>query len=152
MKTMNPRLRSKEQVEDLVQEVLISIHRKRDLYDVNQPLLPWVYTIARYKLIDSLRAEKRRPECVEWVEKFDSISATEGSLLELEQAQQSETLLEGLSSNQKEILKLAKGEDVPLNEIAEKMEMSLSAVKVSVHRSLKFIRKRVGGKNDRSRH
>ena len=64
MGTMNPRMRSKEQVEDLVQDVLISIHKKRDLYSDELPFLPWVFAIARYRLIDSLRMEKRRPECV----------------------------------------------------------------------------------------
>lgn len=144
MKTMNPRLRSQEQVEDLVQEVLISIHKKRDLYDVNQPLLPWIYAIARYRLIDSLRMERRRPECVEWIEKFDAVSVVTSPILREEL--DGEELLEGLSTKQREILRLAKVEEVPLNEIAVKMDMSLSAVKVSVHRSLKFIQKRLGGK------
>ena len=142
MKSLNPRFRSSEQVEDLVQEVLITIHKKRDLYDVNQPLLPWVYTFARYKLIDSLRAEKRRPECVEWVEKFDALAVVHKPPIEEEV--QGEPLMEGLSGKQKEILRLAKVEEISLNEIAAQMEMSLSAVKVSIHRSLKFIRKRKG--------
>ena len=144
-KTMNPRLRSKEQVEDLVQEVLISIHKKRDLYDKKQPLLPWIYAIARYRLIDSLRAEKRRPECVEWIKNFDALFIVED--LPVEEGQEVEALLDGLPARQKEILRLAKVEEFSLNEIAEKMDMSLSAVKVSVHRSLKFIRKRMGGRS-----
>lgn len=144
MKTMNPRLRTQEQVEDLVQDVLISIHNKRDLYDVRQPLLPWVYAIARYRLIDSLRAEKRRPECVEWVEAFDVFASVENPPLALEEEQAGDALVEGLSSRQKEILRLAKVEGVSLSEIALKMDMSLSAVKVSVHRSLKLVRKRFG--------
>src|SRR5882724_4059501 len=41
--------------EDLVQEVLLAIHLKRHTYDTGELFTPWVYTIARYKLIDYLR-------------------------------------------------------------------------------------------------
>ena len=47
--------RPAEETEDLVQEALIVIHTQRHTYDPEQPLTPWVYAIARYKLIDHLR-------------------------------------------------------------------------------------------------
>src|SRR6201986_3822650 len=46
--------------EDLVQETLIAVHSRRATYDPGQPLTAWVYGIARYKLIDEFRREKRR--------------------------------------------------------------------------------------------
>src|SRR5215469_12722703 len=47
--------RSVADAEDLVQETLIAIHLHRNTYDLSRPLVPWVYSIARYKLIDFLR-------------------------------------------------------------------------------------------------
>src|SRR5262245_58303814 len=47
--------RGTEETEDLVQEALIAVHTRRHTYDPTQPLTPWVYAIARYKLIDHLR-------------------------------------------------------------------------------------------------
>src|SRR5882724_7064116 len=47
--------RGATEAEDLVQEVLLAIHLKRHTYDTGEPFTPWVYTIARYKLIDYLR-------------------------------------------------------------------------------------------------
>src|SRR6267143_2194950 len=44
--------------EDLVQETLIAIHTRRHTYDLSKPLTPWVYAIARYKLVDHLRGRK----------------------------------------------------------------------------------------------
>src|ERR1039458_4674228 len=38
-----------------MQEVLMAIHTWRHTYDPAEPLMPWVYAIARYKLIDHLR-------------------------------------------------------------------------------------------------
>src|SRR6266436_4898826 len=46
------------EAEDLVQEALIAIHRRRHTYDRSQPLTPWVYAIARYKFLDYLRRTK----------------------------------------------------------------------------------------------
>ena len=46
--------------EDAVQETLIAIHARRATYDPAQPFTAWVYGIARYKLIDEYRREKRR--------------------------------------------------------------------------------------------
>jgi RNA polymerase sigma-70 factor, ECF subfamily len=43
------------ETEDLVQEALMAVHTRRHTYDPGQPLTPWVYAIARYKLIDYLR-------------------------------------------------------------------------------------------------
>jgi RNA polymerase sigma-70 factor (ECF subfamily) len=52
-----------------------------------------------------------------------------------------EEILEGLSERQKDILRLAKVEEMPLAEIAVRQGMSLSAVKVTIHRSVQAIRK-----------
>ena len=41
--------------EDLVQETLIALHTHRHTYDRSKPLTPWVYAIARYRLVDFLR-------------------------------------------------------------------------------------------------
>jgi RNA polymerase sigma-70 factor (ECF subfamily) len=143
-KTMNPRFRSMEKVEDLVQEVLISIHRKRDLYSEEMPILPWVYAISRYRLIDSLRHDARRPDCVEWIEKFDAQAFVEmPKLLEEEDGHE---LMQGLNAHQQEIFKLAKVDELSLGEIAEQKGMSVSAIKVSIHRSLKTMRKNFGMK------
>ena len=46
-------------VEDLVQETLIAVHRKRATYDQSLPFTAWLHGIARYRLIDFLRRDKR---------------------------------------------------------------------------------------------
>ena len=52
--------RNAADVEDLVQEVLIAVHTRRDTYDPTRPLTSWVYAIAHYKLTDCLRRNSRR--------------------------------------------------------------------------------------------
>ncbi len=50
-------------IEDLVQEVLLTVHLKKTSYRTDLPLLPWVYTIIKHKMIDQLRTNKRRRLC-----------------------------------------------------------------------------------------
>src|SRR5258707_3254354 len=50
--------RGPSDAEDLVQETLIALHTRRHTYDRSQLLTPWVYAIARYRLVDYLRRTK----------------------------------------------------------------------------------------------
>ncbi len=137
--SMGSQMRTPEKVEDLVQDVLLAIHRKKHLYRTNMPILPWLFAIARYRLIDTVRAEKRRPTLVEWDDTLDPVDPAQ-AIASDEQLFQIEELLECLSIKQKQILILAKAEGMPLVEIANRFQMSLSAVKVTVHRSILKVR------------
>ena len=58
-------------IEDAVQETLLAIHLKRHTWDPGQPLAPWVYAIARHKIVDALRRRgRRRAEPLEDFEEF----------------------------------------------------------------------------------
>ncbi|TIT62169.1 MAG: sigma-70 family RNA polymerase sigma factor, partial [Mesorhizobium sp.] len=48
--------------EDVVQETLLAIHVKRHTWRQDAPVLPWIYAIARFKLIDAFRRRGRRIE------------------------------------------------------------------------------------------
>src|SRR5262249_33252831 len=51
-----------DEVEDLVQECLLAVHNQRHTYQTDQPLTAWVHAIARFKMIDLLRAKARRED------------------------------------------------------------------------------------------
>jgi RNA polymerase sigma-70 factor (ECF subfamily) len=138
--SLGSRFSSSERIDDVVQEVLISIHRKRDLYKPDMPILPWIRAIAKYRFIDHLRTEKRHPHQVEWDEAVENSLGIEAPSHGTDSG---EELLDGLTDRQKEILRLAKIEEMPLADIAKKQGMSLSAVKVTIHRSVQAIRKRL---------
>lgn len=46
--------------EDIVQEVLLAIHLKRHTWRSNEPIRPWLYAIARHKVVDAFRARGSR--------------------------------------------------------------------------------------------
>src|SRR5437868_12617087 len=49
-----------DQSEDIVQDILLAVHLKRQTWDADAPFAPWLFAIARNKLIDALRRRGRR--------------------------------------------------------------------------------------------
>jgi RNA polymerase sigma-70 factor (ECF subfamily) len=143
IRSMHGDHRSKEKVEDLVQEVLFTVHKKRDLYRHGMPVIPWVRAIAKHRFIDTLRAESRRPAFTELTEQLENNFITE----EIEPSHDVESLMACLDEKQMQILKLAKVDEIPHAEIASRLGISISLVKVTVHRSLQAIRKNFYEKN-----
>ena len=141
--------RTAENSEDLVQDVLLAVHQKRHTYDPQLPILPWLQAVARYRMIDRHRASNCRPRLVQWAKEFDGTFANaephyadQQVYLET-QSERTEFLMRGLSIKQRNALVLAKVEELPLEEVAQRLEMSLAAVKVSVHRAVQTLRKSV---------
>ncbi len=53
---------SGEECEDIVQETLLAIHLKRHTWRTSEPFGPWLFTVARNKMIDHVRRRGRRIE------------------------------------------------------------------------------------------
>src|SRR4249920_2427423 len=49
-----------DQSEDIVQDILLAVHLKRHTWDSEAPFAPWLFAIARNKLIDTLRRRGKR--------------------------------------------------------------------------------------------
>lgn len=129
--------RGPSDAEDLVQETLIALHTRRHTYDRSQPLTPWVYAIARYRLIDYLRRTKMAAadvpvEEAEGVFAIDDASAI-NSGLDLTK------LLAKLSPKMRQAIQLVKLDGLSVDETAARTGMSASAIKVSVHRGLRTL-------------
>jgi RNA polymerase sigma-70 factor (ECF subfamily) len=133
-----------DEVEDLVQESLLAIHNQRHTYDPSQPLTPWVYALARYKLIDLLRRRRRTDLLQEPLdEESESLGATDDAAHEARR--DVARLLEDLPDRQKLPILYVKIEGLSVAEAARRTGMSESAVKVGVHRGLKALAARMRG-------
>ena len=136
--------RAAADLEDLVQETLLAIHLKRETYDTAQAFTSWAYSIARYKLIDRYRRSKIR--------KTESIDAA-GDLFAAEDVEEGGTkrdldkLLSSLPPKQRVLLEDIKLTGLSNSEAAAKSGMTESAVKVSIHRSLKTLMRRARDEN-----
>src|SRR6266851_7172372 len=128
--------------EDLVQETLIALHTRRHTYDRSQLLTPWVYAIARYRLIDHLRRTKAAITDVpieEATQLFADDDATAvDSRLDLNK------LMAKLAPKTRRAIEMVKLDGLSVQEAAARSGMSESAVKVSVHRGLRALSLLVG--------
>jgi len=123
--------------EDLVQETLAAIHSRRGTYNASLPFTAWVYGIARYKIIDVYRRNKRRPTVS--IDDVHELFANDEA--EAANAKRDiEKLLAMLPEKQANLLRKIKLEGLSVEQVAVRMGMSQSAVKVGVHRALKILR------------
>jgi RNA polymerase sigma-70 factor (ECF subfamily) len=127
--------------EDLVQETLIAIHSRRATYDPGQPLTAWVHGIARYKLIDEFRRERRRAAIP--LEDAGELFAEDESAA-LAARRDVEKLLQKLPKAKQALVRAVKLDGASIAEVAARTGMSETAVKVGVHRAVKSLGEDVG--------
>jgi RNA polymerase sigma factor (sigma-70 family) len=138
-------------VEDIVQEVLISIHSVRATYDPSRPFMPWLVTIARSRLIDALRRHGRvaanEVSGIELPETFSDPSAnpsddTYGDPEALREA------IRQLPTGQRQAVEMLKIREMSLKEAAAASGMSVSALKTAAHRGMQALRKALGARTE----
>jgi RNA polymerase sigma-70 factor (ECF subfamily) len=125
------------EAEDLVQEILIGLHTKRDTWDRARPFLPWLHAVARYKLIDFTRHRQRdtrrrvdvRPE--DWLEMVESpADGASRSTWEVDRQ------LAVLPVGQRKIVRAIAVEGASIRNVAQDLATSEGAVRVTVHRAI----------------
>ena len=127
-----------DDVEDLVQEALLAIHNQRHTYDSAQPLTAWVHAIAKYKLVDWLRRRAHREHLNHpWDDEMDVFSSAETDAAEAKR--DVHKLLLQLPDRQRLPIVYVKLEGMSVAEAADRTGMSVSAIKVGVHRGLKAL-------------
>jgi len=135
------RLNSASALDDVLQEILLSIHKARHTYDASRPYMPWAYAIAKFRLLDFLRVHyaDQLAQAEEWSEDTPASSAhvTETEF-DYESVQQE---LAKLPEKQATILHLLHQEGLTAKEVAQRIGMNESAVKVAAHRAYKILRK-----------
>lgn len=119
-------------VDDLVQETLVSLHRKRASFDPSRPFLPWLAAIARYRWVDQLRRTYRADE-VEVSDDLACDSEEEGIAARISL----ERLFGHIPAGQALVIRLVKIEGLSIAEAAEQSGQSEPLVKVNIHRGLK---------------
>lgn len=122
--------------EDLVQEALIAIHAKWHTYEREAPIAAWAYAIARYKLIDFLRATARETRYLP-LEEIVEIAA--GGHESVEPAISARRTMARLPQKQRQAVELVRLKGFSIQEAAAMTGISEAAMKVSVHRGVKAI-------------
>ncbi|MBB6428097.1 sigma-70 family RNA polymerase sigma factor [Sphingopyxis sp. JAI128] len=119
------------QIDDLVQETLVSMHRKLATWDPSRAFLPWLAAIARYRWIDMLRRQRDEAE-------LGDNDAAIGAEDDAVHARLSiDHLLAQLPPAQAQAISLVKIKGASIAEASQICGQSESLVKVNIHRGLR---------------
>ena len=125
--------------EDVVQEVIWSIHSAIHSYDPTREFYPWFYAIVNARIIDEKRRLFREGRKVDAFRLDVESREAEGPRnISLEEDLKAE--LDSLPEKQKTVLKLSKVYGFSMKEIAEEMGSSVGNVKVIAHRGLSSLK------------
>lgn len=142
------RHRPADRAEDVVQDVLLTLHRVRHTYDPARPFAHWLATIAERRAIDALRRRGRGPANEVWDAKAYETFVDPGANRSTEARDAAEAVrpaLAQLPAGQREAIELVKLREMSLEEASKVSGKSVAALKVNVHRAIKSLRARLKG-------
>jgi RNA polymerase sigma-70 factor (ECF subfamily) len=128
-------------LEDLVQETLIAVHTRRASYDRTRPFGPWLFAVARYKMIDHFR----RSHADVPLDDMGDLLGDGGFENAVSARLDIDAALTTLSAKQASTIRATKIEGLSIAETAARDHLTEADVKVSVHRGLKALAHRLRG-------
>jgi len=144
-------LRHRDDAEDAIQEILITVHDIRHTYEPGRPFKPWLSTIASRRCIDLLRRRTRLLDNETDSENHLDLDADQSDTPEEATARkQSHQVLHAaiavLPSKQKEAIQLLHLKELSLSEASEENLQTAGALKVACHRAIKALERALAGK------
>jgi RNA polymerase sigma-70 factor (ECF subfamily) len=129
---------SRQQADDLLQETWLRIHRVRHTYRPGEPVLPWIYAIARRVRVDGYRRTRRI------MLREIAMEVLPERLVEAEPRNPGpafDTLVAALPEAQREVITMLKVGGLSLEEVARATSSTVGAVKQKAHRAYERLRK-----------
>lgn len=135
--------RDPNDVEDTVQDVLLTVHAVRHTYDPHRPFGPWLVAIAKRRIFDRLRRQGRTRTREVTLDPEDvTFSTTEANFGEADDSKRViSNAIERLPPGQREAARLLKLQEMSLQQAAAASGMSVAALKVAMHRAMHNLRK-----------
>jgi len=131
-------------IDDVVQETLLAGHRARHTWQPDRSFAPWFYAILSNRLIDVLRRERRvssREMGADAKDLPEPAIAGDSDSIDVEAIR---AAVAALPSRQREVIEQLKFEDRSVRDVAGRLNMSESAVKITAHRGYRALRRLLG--------
>lgn len=138
-------------IEDAVQDVLLTIHTARQTYDPARPFGPWLVAIANRRIIDRLRRETRtKMREIALSSEHETFSDPASNLDRRDHwaAAELNDALERLPHDQRQAVTLLKLNELSLQEAATASGRSVGSLKVATHRAIKRLRRILNARNE----
>jgi len=133
--------------EDVVQDVLLTVHAIRNTYDPRRPFGPWLVAITNRRIIDRLRRQTRQKtreiELSAEHETFAEVPANLDSTIPAEHALAG--AIDKLPPDQRDAIRMLKLSEMSLKEASKASGRSIAALKVATHRAIKNLRQLLKG-------
>jgi RNA polymerase sigma-70 factor (ECF subfamily) len=129
-----------EDVEDLVQDVLLSLHAVRMTYDAERPFMPWLLAIMHNRMADGARRYARRGANEVAVPEID-VTFRDDDKNVYGDPQSLRRAVAALPAAQQKAIEMVKLGELSLKEAAVRSGMSVGALKVAIHRGMATLRK-----------
>lgn len=135
--------RAREDIDDIVQDVLLTIHAVRDTYDADRPFKPWLVALARHRIYDWLRRHMRLSEREQELDASDETFRAPAANLEARElvTRNLRIALEALPPGQRQAFEMLKLKEMTLKEVSAATGLSVAALKVATHRAVMALRK-----------
>jgi RNA polymerase sigma factor (sigma-70 family) len=133
-----------DDAEDIVQDVLLSLHAVRSTYDPQRPFMPWLLAITRNRLADAVRRYVRREaqelHVDDWTVTFSqgNANSTSKARLHLDTLRDA---IRKLPAGQRTAIEMLKLREMSLKDAAAACGMSIGALKVATHRAMSTLRR-----------
>lgn len=140
------RITDPDKIEDIVQDVLVSVHKNRHTYDPKMAFAPWLVTIAQRRTVDVLRKIYRQNDREVLVDEYpetflsDETNTSPEDDLVFALGDELHRALDTLPAGQRTAVELLKLREMSLKEASDASGMSVAALKVAMHRALKSLR------------
>jgi RNA polymerase sigma factor (sigma-70 family) len=158
LRSITPRLRgytrrrwpslTREDVEDLVQDVLLSVHAARATYSPDRPFMPWLFTIAARRLADRARRHARQVAHEVQGGQLPDASSGEAGAFGGDTFGDAEALrkaVQHLPRKSRIAIEMLKLRELSLKEGSAASGMSTGALRASIHRALPMLREALQG-------
>ncbi|MFP3565070.1 sigma-70 family RNA polymerase sigma factor [Paraburkholderia sp. SIMBA_030] len=134
---------NRNDVEDTVQDILLTIHTVRHTYDPARPFGPWLVAIAARRIVDSLRRQGRLgAHETPFDPDHETFAMPEANLVErASDARALHEAVEALPPGQRDAIRMLKLEELSLKEASTATGASIASLKVATHRAMKNLRK-----------
>ncbi len=128
-------------VEDLVEEALVTVYRRRHRYDVDRPFAPWLFGIARLVWKDHLRHRGRESAHTVPLEAATRVPASDPGPSEiaetLEEAEVVRRAIQHMPEEQRETFILRHYNDLSYEDISKALQVPLGTVKWRIHEAVR---------------
>lgn len=142
------RWRNAQDIEDIVQDILLSVHSVRHTYDPARPFLPWLMTISIRRIADSARRVHARSLNETTVENMPETFAGHETKSFQEVSDDRDLVLAALNvlpASQRRAIELMKLQGLSLQEASKQTGKSIASLKVTVHRAMIAMRQALKG-------